>query len=97
VADLISKMASDFKNKLKKMKVRNLVIPDVKDGIPWRFFDTAFQGHPFFYGVGVIIYISKDHIFKIFYALGHGTNMKAKFSAMWTLMYYANMLELRKM
>jgi hypothetical protein len=97
VAGLISKMASDFKNKLKKIKVRNLVMPKVKDGIPWGFFDGACQGHPSFCGVGVIIYISKEHFFKILCSRSCDTNMKAEFSAMWTLMYYANMLDLRKM
>jgi len=66
VASLISKVASDFNNRLKKEKVKNPMMSEIKEGIPWGFFDGVRQRHPSLCGIGDIIYISKKHFFKIF-------------------------------
>jgi ribonuclease HI len=96
VVGLIFNMSSEFRNKQKKVKVRVPIMPDLMEGIPWGFFDGTSQGYPPFYGVGVIIFISKDYFFKVCYVPGRGTNMKAEFSARWTLLLFSNMLKLRK-
>jgi ribonuclease HI len=44
----------------------------------------------------VVIHISKEHFFKICYAPGKGSNMKAELATMWTLLFYANLLNIRK-
>jgi len=44
----------------------------------------------------VVIHISKEHFFKIHYASSKESNMKAELAAMWTLLFYANLLNPRK-
>jgi len=52
VANLIAKLAYEFKNKMKKIKGRHSIMPDLKERIPWRFFYGACQRHPSLCGVG---------------------------------------------
>jgi ribonuclease HI len=65
-------------------------------GIPWGLFDGASQGHPPRCGVGVVSYISGENYFKVIYAPGSGSNMKAEFSTVWTLLFMLKFLKLRK-
>jgi ribonuclease HI len=89
-------MSSEFRNKHKKVKICSPVMSEMQEGMSWGFFDGVSQGNPPLCGVGVVLLISKEHFFKIFYALGKGSNMKAELAVMWNLLFYANLLNLRK-
>jgi ribonuclease HI len=54
------------------------------------------QGNPPHFGVGVMLYISEDHFFKVRYAPGRGSNMKTKFTIIRALPFMVKMLNLRK-
>jgi ribonuclease HI len=71
-------------------------MPEILNGIPWGFFDGASQGYPPLCGVGIVLFISKDDFFNVRYVPSRGTNMKGELSAMWNLLFYANIMNMRK-
>jgi hypothetical protein len=88
---------SGIKCEPKKTKIHQPILPSLVSDIPWGFFDGASQRHPPRCGVGVVIHLSATHFFQVRYAPGHGTNSKVEFSALWTLLFMANNLNVRRL
>ena len=66
-------------------------MPQLSMEIPRGFYDGASQGNLVFCGIRVILYMNPSHYFFVHYTPGRGTNMKSKFSALWTLLHFAKM------
>jgi ribonuclease HI len=76
----------EFLNKPKETVPHFSMLQKLDFGIPWGYFDGASQGHPPRCGVGVVLYIIHNHYIFIRYVLGQGSNNRAEFIALWTLL-----------
>jgi len=65
--------------------------------VPWSFFDEAYQGHPLVCGVGVVVHLKQNHYLHIIYAPSIGTNNRAEFIALWTLLETAIKKDVKKL
>jgi ribonuclease HI len=61
------------------------------------FIDRACQGHRPVYGVGVVLFLNQKHYLHIIYAPGIGTNNRAEFIALWTLLETAIKKDVKKL
>ena len=56
---------------------------------PRGYFDGATQEEPIVSGVGAVLYLNEDHLFRLKWGLGVGTNNRAKFLALYMLLIFA--------
>jgi len=73
------------------------VMLELDFGIPWGFFDGACQGHPPVCGVGVFLCINHNHYIHVCYAPERGTNDRAEFIALRTLLEIASIKDVKKL
>ena len=73
------------------------VMLELDFGIPWGFFDGVCQGHPPVCGVGVFLCINHNHYIHVCYAPERGTNDRAEFIALRTLLEIASIKDVKKL
>jgi ribonuclease HI len=64
-------------------------MPEINQEISWGFFDGTSQGHPPQCGMGVVPFLKQNHFIHLRYAPGRGTNTRAEFIALWSLLEIA--------
>jgi ribonuclease HI len=96
VAGLVLKIAKEFKLEVKEKKSRIPIMPDLLAGVSWGFFDSASQGHPPRCNVGVVLHFSSSHYVRIKYSPSRGTNTRAEFIGLWTLLEFINKKGIKK-
>jgi hypothetical protein len=86
---LIEKLKKEFKCEPKQKKTMIPTMSSMRFEIPWGFFDGSSQGHPPRCKVGVVLFITSKHFFHIIYAPSLGSNTKAEFLALYSLLFFA--------
>jgi len=76
-----------FPQKSNAPKTKNLSIVEIDKSRPWGFFDGASQNN--LCGGGALLYLSKDHYFKMAIGLGEGTNNYAEILSLKMLLVFA--------
>jgi hypothetical protein len=89
LVDHIIKISKEFKLDPNEKKTRLLIMPELNQEIPWGFFVGASKGHPLRCGIGVVLFIIQNHFLHLRYAPGRGTNNRAEFITLWTLLEIA--------
>ena len=85
---LLNKIQEHKKDSIRH-KTRAIREPKINKEMPWAFFDGASQGDPPLGGVGAVIFFFATKKKKIKYAMGHASNNKEEFSALWATLRVA--------
>lgn len=96
-ATLTLNKAAEFREDPKAIKPRNPVFTSIDYEIPWGYFDGANQGHHPMCRVGVVLFIKHNHYIFIRYTSGSGSNNRAEFIGLWTLLETAKKKDIRKL
>lgn len=94
---LILKLPKEFKVNPKIKNPRVPVMHDLDFEIPWGYFDGTNQGHLAVCGVGIVLFMNKNHYMHIRYAPGRSSNNRAEFLILRTLLSKASKKGVRKL
>ena len=94
---IILNLSTEFLIDIEIKDPRVSVMLELDFGIPWGFFDGVCQGHPPVCAVGVFLCINHNHYIHVCYSPERGTNGRAEFIALRTLLEIASIKDVKKL
>ena len=71
-------------------RMRDIRSETIDKTYPWGHFDRVAQGNPIRCGVGAILHLTENHLFRLKWSLGEGSNNKAELLAIFMLITIAH-------